>query len=169
MQALMLEHAFWLRLQRCRPSLASRMLACPRDIGGQCVQQSMAHLWWLQWRHMLNYMAWRSCSSAQSEGAASSQTSGHPAQGPTGYPSMLALQEIEAAVPDASKKDIGRAYKAVVTLLQKENKVLPLHAAASLPLHLSAAALLRSQLRAHTACLSDSRALWCHAACPAKL
>ena len=38
---------------------------------------------------------------------------------------MLALQEIEAAVPDASKKDIGRAYKAVVTLLQKENKVPP--------------------------------------------
>ena len=28
-------------------------------------------------------------------------------------------------MPDASKKDIGRAYKAVVTLLQKENKVPP--------------------------------------------
>ena len=85
---------------------------------------------------------------------------------------MLALQEIEAAVPDASKKDIGRAYKAVVTLLQKENKVLPIRFSTTCrclaPSALFAAALLRSQLRAHTACLSDSWARWHHAAWPAK-
>ena len=35
MQALMLEHAFWLGLQRSRLSVAGRMLACPSDIVGQ--------------------------------------------------------------------------------------------------------------------------------------
>ena len=101
------------------------MLARPTNIGRQmCAVVTVASLL-LHGCHMPINMPWLSCSSAQSEGAASTQTSSDPVQGPISHPSMLALQEIEAAVPDASKKDIGRAYKAVVTLLQKENKVPP--------------------------------------------
>ena len=168
-----------LGLQRGRLSVAYQMLAWPSNTGHQMRAAAtvliMVAAWRLHGCHMLNNTPWLSCLSAQSEGAASSQTSEDSVQGPTGHPSMLALQEIEAAVPDASKKDIGRAYKAVVTLLQKENKVLlPVsdtqqHAAASLRLHQFAAAPRRCQLRAHTACLSDSQLLWYHAACPAKL
>ena len=87
---------------------------------------------------------------------------------------MLILQEIEAAVPDASKKDIGRAYKAVVTLLQNENKVPPVFRYPTTCRCFTPPALVcccpaQIQLGAHTACLSDSRPLRCHAACPAKL
>lgn len=40
------------------------------------------------------------------------------------------FQEIEAAVPEASKKDIGKAFKAIVAVLQSEEGV-SLHCLAS--------------------------------------
>ena len=45
----------------------------------------------------------------------------------------MVSQEIEAAVPEATKKDIGKAFKTIVAILQAEDGVsLPLLSTASL-------------------------------------